>query len=141
MSLANHTIDSIRSGLIEKSPTLHADPIRGAVARQRFLTNEELVPLLAIAEKEAAGSLVHARVLLGAGGLSTRRDDLDERILDVARSSEVLQDRIDLRLQLFLDDVDVAQAARAIFYVWLEMENCVGKFVVTGAGEVAEVLD
>jgi len=45
--------DAVRSGLIEKSPTQNADPIRGAVARQRFLTNEELVALLAIAEKEA----------------------------------------------------------------------------------------
>jgi integrase len=45
--------DAVRSGLIEKSPTLNADPIRGAVARQRFLTVEELVALLAIAEKEA----------------------------------------------------------------------------------------
>src|SRR5215469_15849778 len=45
--------DAVRSGLIEKSPTRNADPIRGAVARQRFLTNEELVALLAIAEKQA----------------------------------------------------------------------------------------
>jgi len=45
--------DAVRSGLIERSPTRNADPIRGAVARQRFLTNEELVALLAIAEKEA----------------------------------------------------------------------------------------
>lgn len=45
--------DAVRSGLIEKSPTQNADPIRGAVARQRFLTNEELVVLLAIAETEA----------------------------------------------------------------------------------------
>jgi integrase len=45
--------DAVRSGLIEKSPTRNADPIRGAVARQRFLTNEELVNLLAIAENEA----------------------------------------------------------------------------------------
>ena len=44
---------AVRSGLIEKSPTQNADPIRGAVARQRFLTNEELVALLAVAEKEA----------------------------------------------------------------------------------------
>ena len=42
--------DAVRSGLIEKSPTQNADPIRGAVARQRFLTNEELVGLLAVAE-------------------------------------------------------------------------------------------
>jgi integrase len=45
--------DAVRSGLIEKSPTQNADPIRGAVARQRFLTNEELVALLATAEIEA----------------------------------------------------------------------------------------
>lgn len=45
--------DAVRSGLIEKSPTQNVDPIRGAVARQRFLTNEELVALLAIAETEA----------------------------------------------------------------------------------------
>jgi integrase len=45
--------DAVRSGLIEKSPTQNADPIRGAVARQRFLTNEELVGLLAVAETEA----------------------------------------------------------------------------------------
>jgi integrase len=45
--------DAVRSGLIEKSPCRNADPIRGAVARQRFLTIEELVGLLAIAEKEA----------------------------------------------------------------------------------------
>ncbi len=45
--------DAVRSGLIEKSPTQNADPIRGAVARQRFLTNEELVALLAVAEKQA----------------------------------------------------------------------------------------
>jgi integrase len=45
--------DAVRSGLIEKSPTRNADPIRGAVARQRFLTIEDLVALLAIAETEA----------------------------------------------------------------------------------------
>lgn len=45
--------DAVRSGLIEKSPTQNADPIRGAVARQRFLTNEELIALLAIADKQA----------------------------------------------------------------------------------------
>jgi integrase len=45
--------DAMRSGLIEKSPTSNADPIRGAVARQRFLTNEELVALLAIADAQA----------------------------------------------------------------------------------------
>ena len=45
--------DAVRSGLIERSPTQNADPIRGAVARQRFLTHEELVALLAAAEKEA----------------------------------------------------------------------------------------
>jgi len=45
--------DAVRSGLIEKSPTQNADPIRGAVARQRFLTTEELVALLAVAETEA----------------------------------------------------------------------------------------
>jgi integrase len=45
--------DAVRSGLIEKSPCRNADAIRGTVARQRFLTLEELVGLLAIAEKEA----------------------------------------------------------------------------------------
>jgi integrase len=45
--------DAVRSGLIEKSPCRNADPIRGAAARQRFLTIEELVGLLAMAEKEA----------------------------------------------------------------------------------------
>jgi integrase len=45
--------DAVRAGLLEKSPTQHADRIKGAVARQRFLTNEELVALLAIAEAEA----------------------------------------------------------------------------------------
>jgi integrase len=45
--------DAVRSGLIEKSPTANTDPIRGAVARQRFLTNEELVALLAIAAQKA----------------------------------------------------------------------------------------
>jgi integrase len=45
--------DAVRSGLIEKTPTQNADPIRGAVARQRFLTRDELVVLLAAAEKQA----------------------------------------------------------------------------------------
>jgi integrase len=45
--------DAVRSGLIEKAPTRNADPIRGAVARQRFLTTEELVALLAMAHLEA----------------------------------------------------------------------------------------
>ena len=45
--------DAVRSGLIEKSPTANADPIRGAVARQRFLTNEELTGLLVIAGEKA----------------------------------------------------------------------------------------
>ena len=45
--------DAVRSGLIEKSPTQNADPIRGAVARQRFLTNEELAALLIIARGKA----------------------------------------------------------------------------------------
>jgi integrase len=44
---------AVRSGLIEKSPTQNADPIRGAVARQRFLTIEELLTLLAVAEEKA----------------------------------------------------------------------------------------
>jgi integrase len=44
--------DAVRSGLIEKAPTQHADAIRGAVARQRFLTIEELVALLAVAHLE-----------------------------------------------------------------------------------------
>lgn len=46
--------DAVRAGLIAKSPTNNADKIRGATARQRFLTNEELVALLAVAEKQAA---------------------------------------------------------------------------------------
>lgn len=45
--------DAARNGLIERSPTQNANAIRGAVPRQRFLTNEELVALLAIAETEA----------------------------------------------------------------------------------------
>lgn len=45
--------DAVRSGLIERSPTLNADPIRGAVARQRFLTTDELAVLLAAADAEA----------------------------------------------------------------------------------------
>jgi integrase len=45
--------DAVRSGLIDKSPCRNTDPIRGTVARQRFLTLEELVGLLAFAEKEA----------------------------------------------------------------------------------------
>jgi integrase len=45
--------DAVRSGLIEKSPCRNADPIRGTTARQRFLTLEELVGLLAVADKEA----------------------------------------------------------------------------------------
>jgi integrase len=45
--------DAVRSGLIEKSPTQNADPIRGAVARQRFLTTEELTGLLVIAAEKA----------------------------------------------------------------------------------------
>ena len=45
--------DAVRAGLIEKSPTANADQIRGAVARQRFLTNEELTALLVIAAAKA----------------------------------------------------------------------------------------
>src|SRR5437762_10139091 len=45
--------DAVRSGLIEKSPTQNADPIRGAVARQRFLTVEELIKLIAVAGEQA----------------------------------------------------------------------------------------
>ena len=45
--------DAVRSGLIERSPTQNADPIRGATARQRFLTNKELVGLLTVAEAQA----------------------------------------------------------------------------------------
>jgi integrase len=45
--------NAVRSGLIEKAPTANADPIRGAVARQRFLTNEELTALLVIAGGKA----------------------------------------------------------------------------------------
>jgi integrase len=45
--------DAARNGLIERSPTPNVGAIQRGEARQRFLTNEELVALLAIAEKEA----------------------------------------------------------------------------------------
>jgi hypothetical protein len=45
--------EAVRNGLIERSPTENANAIQRGEARQRFLTNEELVALLAIAEKEA----------------------------------------------------------------------------------------
>jgi integrase len=45
--------DAVRNGLIEHSPTRNANRIRRGEARQRFLTNEELVGLLAIAETGA----------------------------------------------------------------------------------------
>ncbi len=44
---------AIKSGHIETSPCRHADPIRGAVARQRFLEGDEMVRLLAAAEEQA----------------------------------------------------------------------------------------
>jgi len=45
--------DAERSGKIEKNPCKNADPIRGIVGRQRFLSMEELVSLLAAAEMTA----------------------------------------------------------------------------------------
>src|SRR4029077_458039 len=45
--------DAVRNGFIERSPTENANAIQRGEARQRFLTNDELVALLAIAEKEA----------------------------------------------------------------------------------------
>ena len=42
--------DAERAGKIEKHPCRDADPIRGIVGRQRFLSMEELVSLLASAE-------------------------------------------------------------------------------------------
>jgi len=45
--------DALHSGLIEKSPLTRLDPIRGIEGRQRYLTNEELLTLLAKAEEAA----------------------------------------------------------------------------------------
>jgi integrase len=45
--------EAVRNGLIERSPTQDANAIRRGESRQRFLTNEELVGLLAVAETEA----------------------------------------------------------------------------------------
>jgi integrase len=45
--------DAERSGKIEKNPCRNADPIRGIVGRQRFLSMDELVSLLASAEAVA----------------------------------------------------------------------------------------
>ena len=45
--------DAARSGLIAEDPCRHADPVRGIVGRQRFLSGEELVALLASAEAVA----------------------------------------------------------------------------------------
>ena len=42
--------DAERSGKIDKNPCRYIDPIRGIVGRQRFLSMEELVSLLASAE-------------------------------------------------------------------------------------------
>ena len=42
--------DAMKAGKIEKNPCRHADPIKGIVARQRFLDGSELVKLLAEAE-------------------------------------------------------------------------------------------
>jgi integrase len=42
--------DAIRAGHLDENPCRHADPIRGAAARQRFLEGDELVRILAIAE-------------------------------------------------------------------------------------------
>ena len=38
--------DAVKSGHIEKNPCSNADPIRGIVGRQRFLSTEELIKLL-----------------------------------------------------------------------------------------------
>ena len=46
--------DAERAGKIEKNPCRNADPIRGITGRQRFLSMEELVSLLAKAEEVAA---------------------------------------------------------------------------------------
>jgi len=40
----------MRAGKIEKNPCRHADPIKGIVARQRFLDGDELAKLLAEAD-------------------------------------------------------------------------------------------
>ncbi len=45
--------NAIRAGHIEQNPCRHADPIRGAVGRQRFLDGNEVVQLLAAAETVA----------------------------------------------------------------------------------------
>jgi len=45
--------DAMQSGHIEANPCRHAAPIRGIVARQRFLDGDELVELLAVAEQVA----------------------------------------------------------------------------------------
>lgn len=42
--------DAMKAGKIEKNPCRHADPIKGIVARQRFLDGSELTKLLAEAE-------------------------------------------------------------------------------------------
>ena len=43
--------DAVHSGHIKKSPLIKLDPIKGIEGRQRFLTDEELVTLLAKAEE------------------------------------------------------------------------------------------
>ncbi len=45
--------NALRAGQIEQNPCRHADPIRGAVGRQRFLDGNEVVQLLAAAESVA----------------------------------------------------------------------------------------
>ena len=45
--------NALRAGQIEQNPCRHADPIRGAVGRQRFLDGNEVVQLLAGAETVA----------------------------------------------------------------------------------------
>lgn len=45
--------DAVRSGHIEKNPCNGSDKIRGIKSRQRFLDAEEMLRLLAVAEKEA----------------------------------------------------------------------------------------
>jgi len=89
--------DAVRSGLIEKSPTQNADPIRGALARQRFLTNEELATLLIIAEEKAEWLpdfilwAVHSGMRKGeiqALKWSDVRDLSPERVLVIVRQSK-----------------------------------------------------
>jgi integrase len=42
--------DAVRAGHLDENPCRHADPIRGAAARQRFLEGQELISLLTAAQ-------------------------------------------------------------------------------------------